>query len=118
MPTIGFVAPLLPGATQTDREVMASCWTGDRRAAYADSRRRAGITRESVWHQSTPLGDVAVIVTEADDLDIAFSTLATSDDPFDKWFRDHVRAVHGFSLEDGFPPPELIFDYHSAEGMA
>jgi hypothetical protein len=52
MPNIGFVAPLLPGTTQTDR---------------------------------------------------------------DTWFRDHIRSVHGISLEDGFPPPELILDYHSGE---
>jgi len=115
MPTIGFVAPLLPGTSQADRDAMASCWTGDRKAAYEDSRRRAGITRESTWLQATPFGDVAVVVLEADDLESAFATLGGSDEPFDAWFRDHIRAIHGISLEDGFPPPELILDYHSGE---
>jgi hypothetical protein len=56
---------------------------------------------------------VAVVVIEADDVDVAFRALGTSAEPFDAWFRDHVRNVHGIALEDGFPPPELILDYRS-----
>ena len=48
---------------------------------------------------------------EANDLAMAFATLGGSDEPFDQWFRDHVRKVHGFSLEDGIQAPELILDY-------
>jgi hypothetical protein len=113
MPSIGFAAPLLPGTTEIDREAMKSCWTGERSAAYEDSRRRAGITRETTWLQSTPTGDVAVVVLEADDLEAALGMIATSDAPFDTWFRDHLQQVHGFSLAEGFLPPEVILDYHS-----
>jgi hypothetical protein len=113
MPTIGFVAPLLPGMTAADRDAMTSCWTGERSAAHQDARRRAGITRETTWIQSTPMGDVAVVYMEADDLDAAFAMIGGSDEPFDVWFRDHVRNVHGIALEEGFPPPELILDYHA-----
>ena len=114
MPALGFVAPVLPGKTEIDRAAMASCRTGDRKAAYEESRRRAGITRESVWLQSTPMGDLVVVYFEADDVDKAMATLATSDDPFDRWFRDLVRDVHGISLEDGFPPPEQMIDFDAA----
>src|SRR5262245_32633570 len=118
MPSIGFVAPLLPEMTQTDRDAMTSCWHGERQAAYEDARRRAGITRESTWIQSTPMGDLAVVYIEADDLEAAFATIGGSDEPFDRWFRDHVRRVHGIALEDGFPPPELILDYSAdSEGL-
>lgn len=113
MPTIGFVAPLLPGMTEIDREAMRSCWNGERNAAYEDSRRRAGITRETTWLQSTPMGDMAVVVIEADDIGVAMGAIASSDEPFDVWFRDHVQQVHGFSLAEGFPPPEVILDYHA-----
>jgi hypothetical protein len=111
MPQIAFASPLLPGMTAADRQAMTSFQSGERKAAFEDSRRRAGITRESAWIQTTPNGDFAVVYMEADDLGQAFSTLGRSDAPFDQWFRDHVRQVHGFSLEAGFHAPELILDY-------
>ncbi len=111
MATIGFALPLLPGRTEADRAALRACWTGDRQAGFAESRRRHGITRETVWIQPTPAGDLAVVCIEADDLGAAIGGLAASDHPFDRWFRDHVRDVHGISLEDGMTPPELALDY-------
>jgi len=113
MPTIAFAAPLLPGKTDADREALASCASGDRRADYEASRKRAGITREAVWIQSTPGGDVAVVVIESDDVQAAMGALATSEDPFDVWFRDHVRDVHGIDIAEESPPPEQILDYRA-----
>ena len=113
MQSLGFVLPLLPGKTEADRVAMTSCWRGERKAAFDDSRRRAGITRESVWIQATPNGDVVVVYTEADDLEAAFKMVATSEAPFDRWFRDHVREVHGVALEAGFAPPEQILDFRN-----
>ena len=114
MQTIGFVAPLLPGKTETDRAAMIACWRGDRSTAYEASRRRLGITREAVYIQSTPNGDVAVVYWEAGDVEAAFKGMAASEDPFDRWFRDHVREVHGINVEDGFPPPDQVMDYRDA----
>ncbi len=110
---IAFAAPLLPGKTQDDRDALASCWNGDRKADHDAARRRFGITRESVWIQSTPGGDVAVVYLEADDLEAAFGGMATSQEPFDAWFRDHVLNVHGMDLAEGFPPPEQALDYRA-----
>ena len=111
MPTVAFAAPILPGKTDGDRAAMAACQSGERKQAHEQSRRRAGITREAVWIQPTPMGDLAVVLLEADDLEKAFATLATSDDPFDVWFRDQVRETHGISLEDGMPLPEQVLDF-------
>lgn len=113
MPAIGFVAPLLPGKTETDRAAMTSCWRGERKEGYQASRRRLGITREAVFIQSTPAGDVAVVYWEAEDIEAAFKGIATSQDPFDRWFRDHVREVHGLNVEEGFPPPEQVMDFRT-----
>jgi hypothetical protein len=113
MPSIGFIAPLLPGKTEIDRSAMISCWCGDRRNGHQASRQRLGITREAIFIQPTPSGDVAVVYWESDDLDVVFKGIATSNDPFDRWFRDHVRDVHGMNVEDGFPPPELVMDYRA-----
>ena len=114
MPAIGFIAPLLPGKTETDRSAMIDCWRGDRRKAYEASRIRLGISREAVFIQSTPGGDIAVVYWEADDVAAALQGMATSDDPFDRWFRDHVRDVHGINVEDGFPPPEQVMDFRTS----
>lgn len=111
MQTIAFAAPMLPGKTEADREALASCGSGDRRAEHQASRKRAGIARESVWIQSTPAGDVAVVVVEAPDVQAAMGSLATSEDPFDRWFREHIKDVHGMDLAEGFPPPEQVLDF-------
>ena len=113
MPTIAFAAPLLPGKTEADREALASCAHGDRQAEHKASRERAGITREAVWIQSTPDGDVAVVVLEAPDIEAAMGAMATSDEPFDAWFREHIRDVHGIDLAESSPPPEQVFDYRA-----
>lgn len=109
--TVCFAAPLLPGTTELDRAAMASCATGERHGAHVASRRRLGITREAVWLQPTPSGDVAVVLLEASDLAAALGGLATSEEPFDVWFRQHLAAVHGFDLAEGMPLPEQVLDF-------
>ena len=63
--------------------------------------------------QSTPDGDVAVVVLEARDIGAAMGVMATSDEPFDAWFREHIRDVHGIDLAESSPPPEQVFDYRA-----
>jgi len=111
MPSIAFAAPLLPGKTDADREALHSCASGERKADHAASRERHGITKEAVWLQQTPGGDFAVVYLEADDLEAAFGGLASSQEPFDQWFREHVKNVHGMDLAEGFPPPEQLIDF-------
>jgi hypothetical protein len=111
MQCIAFAAPMLPGKTETDRVAMLSCSQGERKADHEASRARHGISREAVWVQQTPAGDVAVVYLEADDLQAAFAGLGSSQEPFDRWFRDLVRDVHGIDLAQGFPPPEQLVDF-------
>jgi hypothetical protein len=111
--TLAFAVPILPGKTDVDRAAIESCRSGERQADHAASRARAGITRESVWIQSTPGGDVAVVMLEGDDIGAAMGTLATSQEPFDTWFREVLKDVHGIDLSDGFPPPEQVMDYRA-----
>ena len=113
MQAVAFVLPLLPGKTETDRRAMISCWQGDRKADHQASRERHGITREAVWVQQTPGGDVAVVYLEAKDLEAAFEGMATSEEPFDRWFSEHVTDVHGINLEEGLAPPDQILDFSS-----
>ncbi len=111
MQSVAFAVRLLPGQTEAVRIALASCWVGARKEAYQDARRRAGIIREAVWIQPAPGGDVIVVYLEADDVATAFTIWGTSAEPFDRWFRDHVRQVHGIALEEGFTATELVLDY-------
>jgi hypothetical protein len=109
--TICFVLPLQPDATDIDRDEMLACWNGDRAEGHRASRARHGITREATWIQPTSAGDVAIVLVESEDLAASLFGLATSEDPFDVWFRAHVRAVHGVDLAGGINLPEQVLDY-------
>jgi len=67
-----------------------------------------------VWVQQTSGADFDAFVLEADGLQAALAGLATSQDPFDHWFRELTREIHGIDLEQGFPPPEQTIDYRRA----
>lgn len=114
MQTIAFAVPLLSGRAELNRIELASCWLGARREAYRDACRRAGIIRESVWVQPSPDGGLAVVLLEADDLDVALRILETSDEPFDRWFRDHLRQVHGTTWAQAAPSPQLVLDFDTS----
>jgi hypothetical protein len=109
--SVAFTVPLLAGQTDAERVALESCWLGPRREAFQDARRRAGITREAVWIQTTPTGDVAVIYLEADDLGAALALLGSSAEPFDRWFRGHARQVHGVAWGHQLPDVELVLDF-------
>ena len=110
MPAIGFAAPILPGKEERDREAMAEI-AGPRRQDAEAAWRRHGITRHSVWHQETPDGVLAVVFIEAEDVDAAMQGMASSDDPFDQWFRESIKEVHGIDIASD-PPPQSkqLFD--------
>ena len=105
MPAIGFVVPILPGKIddhlRLDEELM-----GSRREEFAQSRRSLGIHKESAWHQETPDGTVAVVYIEADDPAAAMAGMGSSEEPFDRWFREQVRDIYGVDLTE--PPPPLV----------
>lgn len=65
-------------------------------------------------------GAATVTTLEADDVGHALGRLATSDLPFDIWFRETALALHGIGVAPGgseaFPKPfaagvEVLFDW-------
>ncbi len=111
MQSLAFAVLLPPDQTEASVDALTSCWRGARRESFRDARRRAGILREAVWIQTAPGGDLAIVYLKADDLDVAFTILRTSAEPFDSWFRDHARHVHGSVWSEGFTAPELVLDF-------
>jgi hypothetical protein len=113
MQTLAFVNPITPGKSEEwvswSREL-----AGPRHDEYLASRRRLGIHTERAYLQQTPMGDMAVVYIEAEDLQRVFGELAASQDPFDILFRQRIKDLFsGIDLAQQpppYPPPELIFD--------
>ena len=70
-----------------------------REEEYVESRRRLGVSAESVWLVPKPSGGgVAVVYLEALDPERALGELATSEAPFDSWYSGEMRKLLGFDL--------------------
>jgi hypothetical protein len=66
---------------------------------YMDSRRRLGVSAESVWLVPKPSGGgVAVVYLEALDPERVLGELAASEMPFDLWYSGAMRKLFGFDL--------------------
>jgi hypothetical protein len=102
--------PILPGKEEQDRQAMGEAAAGRREEAEA-AWKRHGITRHAVCHQETPDGAFAVVFIEADDIAAAMQGMGSSDDPFDRWFRETIKEVHGIDIATDPPPQsQQLFD--------
>jgi len=105
MASYAFINPILPGKTQTWLGYVKEM-AGPRAGALKASRARAGLTKEQIFLQHTPAGDVTVVYWEAADIGKVFQAFMTSQDPFDQWFRDKILIeVHG--MKPNAPPPPM-----------
>ena len=84
-----------------------------RSAEYEESRRRLGITREMAWLVQTPQGDVAITYIEANDPKQVITNLATSNLPFDRWFREQILELYGLDVTQWGTRflPEQLFEW-------
>ena len=106
--------PLLPGKLEAWRKFTQEM-AGPRKKEHDESRRRLGVTTERAWYQPTPQGDLVVVYGEtAGDPASFFTRLGASKEPFDVWFKQQVKELHGvdFNQPPPGPLPELAFDYH------
>src|SRR2546425_270662 len=98
MPLIASVLPILPGQTEAWKQFLHEM-SGPRKAEHAASRRRIGTKQETAFLQHTPMGDVAVVITDGDKGPTeALQAIAKSKDPFDVWFCEKMKAIHGLDL--------------------
>ena len=84
-----------------------------------DSRRRLGVSAESVWFLQKPSGGgVAVVYLEALDPERALGELAASEAPFDSWYRGAMRKLFGFDLArlPRAGSSELLFTWRDDRG--
>jgi hypothetical protein len=86
---------------------------------YMESRRRLGVSAESVWLVAKPSGGgVAVVYLEVSDPERALGELAESEAPFDSWYSGAMRKLFGLDLA-GLPragSSELLFAWRDERG--
>ncbi len=93
--------------------------SGSRYEAYAKSRRRMGVSAESVWFAPKPSGGgVAVVFLQAEDPERVLRELAASDTPFDSWYGIQIRRLFGFDFArlPRVAGGELLFAWQEASG--
>jgi hypothetical protein len=97
MSGFAFSIPVVPGKEELDRNTLDEM-LGARRADYEAALKRAGITRQAIWHQETPVGTVAVVYVEGEDPEAGVARFSASDDEFNTWFREQMKEVHGVDI--------------------
>lgn len=86
-----------------------------RRADFVDFNDRMGLNVHRAWLFQSPSGPLAIVLHEGPGSDTFMSAIATSDHPFDQWFRESIGRFHGvdFSEPMAGPPPEEVIDWTS-----
>ena len=108
-----FVSPILPNGQE-----QMKIWIRDEVNNNADHdrvMREAGISREEVWIQHTPMGDFAVSSFETDDPGKAFQVLTHSNDPWAARFRNLLTKAHGIDFSKPMPLNEQVAEWHAME---
>jgi hypothetical protein len=55
------------------------------------------------------------VTYEAQDIPRVFASLASSQEPYDVWFREQVKDIHGVDFSQGLPGPlpEVFIDWQA-----
>lgn len=102
MEQVCFTMPVLAGKTAAARAFLQEV-DGGRKAEFADSERRIGITKESWYLQQTAQGDLLIVYLESSDAASSLQQFSNSQDAFDQWFKRNLAEVTGVDLNS--PPP-------------
>ena len=89
--------PILSGKVEAWRQFCQEI-TGLRQQMHETSRRRLGITRERLALMESPYGAAAVTTIEAANVVDALGQMTSSDDLFDRWYREQMLELYGVSL--------------------
>jgi hypothetical protein len=94
-----FAIPVVPGKEELDRRTLDAMLAG-RREEYEAALRRAGLTRQTIWHQETPNGTIAVVYVEGVDPQAGVAQFGSTNEPLNTWFREQMKDVHGVDISD------------------
>ncbi|HEV3311640.1 MAG TPA: hypothetical protein VG815_14100, partial [Chloroflexota bacterium] len=106
--------PVLPGKGEADIRKITERFKSDP-AGYRESRRFGGVTLERAYWQHTPMGDfvVAYLETDKPTMGEAIAAAGADNSEMGRFFREHVKEVHGIDLTQ-IPPgpaPEVVGEW-------
>lgn len=114
MPLFAFVGPIEPNRTAEFRQFIADL-NGPRKEEYQQSRKNAGFRQEAMFLQKTPLGDMVVLVQDAENEEAALTALRGMTDPFHVWYFQRMKDIRGVDLVGPMTPVnELLLDYRTS----
>src|SRR6266699_2848219 len=104
--------PLLPGQTDGFKE-FAAALEGDRKAEYEASLQRFGGLKERAYFGQGPDSDTVVYIIKGKPTIVSdvLKGFGASSDPFDQWFTQHMRDLHGLDLSGPEPLPDAKLVY-------
>jgi hypothetical protein len=113
MSLYAFMAPIQPGKSEEFRQFAADLG-GAKKTDYEASRKSAGFNRETIFLQKTPMGEMVVVVQEAENAEKALESLRSMKDPFNVWFFQKIKDIHGMDMGGSdVPMNELLLDYRA-----
>lgn len=97
------VLPILPGKLDDARQFVQELLTTQRQT-FGESQVAEGITEEHFFIQSDPKGDFLIVYNDGDALkrEHIRQVRHRSQHPFDVWYKERFRAIHGINLDE--PP--------------
>lgn len=109
MASLAFTFPMLPGGSEILRQAAQEVQES-RRNEYSQFKQRMKLTTEEWYIQPTPQGELIIVYLEGDDFAHTFQTLAASQEPFDVWFKEKAKKVHGvdFNQPPAGPLPQRV----------
>jgi hypothetical protein len=107
MESFAFVFPVLPGKAEQAR-LFGKEIAGPRASEMDASRRPLGVTREAVWVNETPMGDIGIVLIEAEDVAEANRRFAESTEPFDVWFKETILDFSGVDFSHPLPKMSVV----------
>lgn len=115
MADVLMVLPVVTGKSEEWRR-FAQQLQGSRLIEFTDALRDLGMESLSMWLANTQVGHISVahFTSTRDPVDMQ-DMLTTSKQPFDVWFKEYVRVLHGVDLSSmiGGLAAEHILDWTS-----
>jgi len=100
--------PILPGKTDLAKQFAQE--VKSRQEEFSRALGQRGLTREDWYLQSTPHGDMILLVMEGDDPLRTMHGWAASQDPFDVWFKSRAYEISGMDFSQPILGlPEHVF---------
>ena len=91
------VIPILPGQAEAWRRFRQEL-QGSRHQAFVTWCERLGLKVRQIWLNDTLGGAVVVLNLDVADQEAALAQVTDATQPFDRWLRDQVLALHGLDL--------------------